>query len=360
MANVSIDIELVNDNPHVLLVQSTTEYVEDGPPVVVSPNISIVDEDSGPAFFTLLTIQVMCKSSWLHIVRSTALHCGIGDINMCFLYSAPDADDALQMTPAAKTVVSMTMNLVLTRTGASCINVTGFASRDVYKMIAEGITYQKDSFLDQPLSLAATVCFILEDEMFTAMNCTDVTIVNVNDPPMVSLSAPLVEYSESAGQPVAIFPALTISDPDPGPSYIAWASIDFDPVVDANDTLDLALDVPGAPYLNITVEAHSILIRGLANSSVYEAVIASVTFVNLDPDLDLSNRIVTLVVSDGVDSSLPADVTVQILPFDDPPVCFFGPSEVGLHRLTGRCQGIYVSTELETQRCLRICSSQHC
>ena len=57
-----VDIELVNDKPHVIIVQSSSEYVEDGPPVVVSPNVTIRDKDSGPFFGTFLNIQVTCKS----------------------------------------------------------------------------------------------------------------------------------------------------------------------------------------------------------------------------------------------------------------------------------------------------------
>lgn len=57
-----VDIELVNDNSHVIIVQSNSEYVEDGPPVVVSPNVTIRDKDSGPFSGTFLNIQVTCKS----------------------------------------------------------------------------------------------------------------------------------------------------------------------------------------------------------------------------------------------------------------------------------------------------------
>lgn len=62
MAIVLVDIELVNDNPHAMIVQSSSEYIEDGPPVVVSPNVTIRDEDSGPFSYTFLNIQVTCKS----------------------------------------------------------------------------------------------------------------------------------------------------------------------------------------------------------------------------------------------------------------------------------------------------------
>lgn len=234
------------------------------------------------------------------------------------------------MTAVVSMVINMSMSLTFTRDGSSNITVTGEASRDVYEMIAEGTTYQKISQF-QPLSLAATVCFTLFDDVYAARECTKVTVENVNDPPVVTVSASLIQYNESSRQPVAIFTGLTINDPDPESNSIYWAFVEFDPEVDPNDALDLASNIPGASHLNITVETQSILIKGQANSSVYEAVLTTTTFANLDRELDLSNRTLTLVVSDGKANSFPAKVTVQILPFDDPPVCFFGLSEVGTH-----------------------------
>ena len=61
MAVVFINIELVNDNPHFLIVQPSTEYVEDDPPVVVSPNVTITDADAGVFTYTGLHIQVICE-----------------------------------------------------------------------------------------------------------------------------------------------------------------------------------------------------------------------------------------------------------------------------------------------------------
>lgn len=258
----------------------------------------------------------------LTIIR-LSLHC----INKCFLCAAPKPDDYLDLTAVASMVINMSMNLTLVRDGTSNITVTGRASRDVYEAIAEGVLYWKNSSV-QPLSLAATVCFTLFDDVFEAMNCTEVTIVNVNDSPVVSVSGSLVQYDESSGQPVPTFSGLIIHDPDPAASVIFSALVEIDPVVDPNDVLAIADNTFGASLLNITEKGQSIFIRGQANSSVYEAVLATVTFVNLDPEPDLSNRTLTLVVYDGVTSSLPAIVTVSILPFDNPPVCFFGSSQV--------------------------------
>lgn len=252
------------------------------------------------------------------------LHC----INNYFLCAAPKPDDYLDLTAVASMVIDMSMNLTLVRYGMSNITVTGRASQDVYEAIAEGVLYWKNSSF-QPLSLDATVCFTLFDDVYDAMECTEVIIVNVNDPPVISVSAALVQYDESSRQPVPTFSGLTIHDPDATPSDIVLALVEIDPVVDSNDALAIAHNTFGASLLNITEEGKSISIRGQANSSVYEAVLATVTFVNLDPEPDLSNRTLTLVVYDGMNSSLPAIVTVSILPFDDPPVCFFGSSEVG-------------------------------
>lgn len=253
----------------------------------------------------------------------SCVHC----INKCFSCAAPEVDDYLELTAVVSMVINMSMSLTCTRDGSSNITVTGEASRDVYEMIAEGATYQKILQV-QPLSLAATVCFTLFDDVYAARECTEVTVENVNDPPVVTVSASLIQYNESSRQPVAIFTSLTIYDPDPESNSIYRAFVEFDPEVDPNDTLDLASNIPGASHLNITVETQSILIKGQANSSVYEAVLTTTTFANLDRELDLSNRTLTLVVSDGKANSSPAKVTVQILPFDDPPVCFFGLSEV--------------------------------
>ena len=63
MAIVLVNIELVNDNNHTLIVQPSSTYIEDGLPIVVSPNVTIIDEDGGPFTYTALNVQVTCKSS---------------------------------------------------------------------------------------------------------------------------------------------------------------------------------------------------------------------------------------------------------------------------------------------------------
>ena len=57
-ANITINIILINDQPHSLYVESRENYTEEEAPVIISPFVDIVDEDSGEHFYNELIVEV--------------------------------------------------------------------------------------------------------------------------------------------------------------------------------------------------------------------------------------------------------------------------------------------------------------
>ena len=230
----------------------------------------------------------------------------------------------LNLTATANMIITFNMNLSFV-VNDSHLLIYGDASKEEYELIAEGVTYQ-DTAPFQPDFLRKVVVFVLYDgEMFTAIGLVIVNIRNTNDLPTVVLQTTSVMYDEESDQPVYLFPNITLCDPDPDPNILHWAQVEIvNP--DSEDTLQV--DYTFWPTLTVTTEPHSIFVYGQAPIAEYRRIISNITFENMDPALNLTDRKVRLVVSDGENTSEPVNLTIMVQPYDDPPLCFYGNNQV--------------------------------
>ena len=230
----------------------------------------------------------------------------------------------LNLTATANMIITFNMNLSVVANDSHLL-IYGDASKEEYELIAEGVTYQ-DTTPFQPDITRKVVVFVLYDgEMFTANGSVIVNIRNTNDLPTVMLQATSVMYDEELDQPVYLFSNITLSDPDPDPGMLHWAQVE---IVNPDSEDMLQVDYTFWPTLTVTTQPHSISVYGQAPIAEYSRIISNITFENTDPALNLTDRRVRLVVSDGENTSEPVYLTIMVQPYDDPPLCFYGNNQV--------------------------------
>ncbi len=157
---------------------------------------------------------------------------------------------------------------------------------------------------------------------------TNVNLITVNDPPEISLSANSGDllssamYDESTPG-VAIAPALMVQDVDS--DNLVGATLTLTTPTDGTDTLTATI---ANPNISISFSGNVLSLSGSASLEEYRQVLANVSFSSTDsPFLDNSGkpeedptRTVVITVSDGQLDSEMAQVTIEFIPRDDPPV----------------------------------------
>lgn len=164
------------------------------------------------------------------------------------------------------------------------------------------------------------------------LTVTTIQIIPVNDAPEIALTQfnghlfAAIPYDE--GSPgVIVAPNVTLQDVDD--DNLQSATVTLTSPNPSTDTL-----MVGAPHplIDATYTNSVLSLVGEAPLGVYEEVLASVTFSSTDsPFLDNSGapesdptRIVHIAISDGELSSESAQVTIEFIPQDDPPVVTIG------------------------------------
>ena len=166
-----------------------------------------------------------------------------------------------------------------------------------------------------------------------------VSVDSINDIPVVELGIPVVSYTENE-PPVKIFSNLTISDEDS--SQLAWAVVilecplcmqatgsgDIGSGINLYSTsTDVILVVPSTSNFVATVEDNVdtmqkvvtiMAVEGTDNSPAeFASYLETIYFSTTSPEPSNAPRIVTVIVSDGLNESVPISVSINILLVND-------------------------------------------
>ncbi len=130
------------------------------------------------------------------------------------------------------------------------------------------------------------------------------------------------------GAPVAIASDLTVTDPDD--ADLANATITLVGAPDgANE--QLGVDVSGTNIVQqFDTATRTLSLTGSDTVANWQQVLRSVTYTNTTDEPDLSDRVVTFVVSDGEDSSETVSALISITSVDDAPVLTLGGDAGGV------------------------------
>ncbi len=145
-------------------------------------------------------------------------------------------------------------------------------------------------------------------------NSVVATVTPVNDPPMLDCgSEKTLTYYENVD--LLLCPTATITDVD---SLIISATVELLERPDGN-TEQLAVTL-GDTKLTADYDAGVLKIAGPADTSVYEAVLATVVYQNNSQDPAVSDRRIRLTVTDSQGSSSnTVELLLHVISVDDPP-----------------------------------------
>ena len=144
-----------------------------------------------------------------------------------------------------------------------------------------------------------------------------------NDPAFFNFTDKVLTYNETTRTPVNLFSQSDVLiDPDDDGGTLQWITIEIvAPNIDpsdmlAADALDTGLDInPNAgPLLNIS---------GEGSFMDYDAVLGTVMYFNNFPGINISNRTIHVITFDGMDESFVHTITINVVSFDDQPMCYF-------------------------------------
>ena len=199
------------------------------------------------------------------------------------------------------------------------ISLSGRAKQSDYVEVLSEVLFINAE--DEPGNRSITINFSITDDPFVAMATVTVQIVPTNDPVFFNFRVKTLVYEEEFQQPLFLFSSSDFLSDSDG-SILHSVTIIIDSPYDAYDSL--SVDSSGSDlevlYNNST---QTLVISGVAELSTYEQVLRNVSFLNTFPGLDISQRNISVVTFDGMTSSPPHYILVDITPFDDPPICYF-------------------------------------
>jgi hypothetical protein len=240
-------------------------------------------------------------------------------------------------------------NIVLnyTTTGVTATVEEDFVANDG-SLTFDGITPDQipqliadPTFLDDQLTQTITVQVngervAEEDETFTVALTTDNTVVFVDDITTVTGTitnddaAPIVDlngtgegintttnFTEGTVGGIPITDSVAVSDED-DPNLVS-ATITITNPLDAEEGLSITGELPATLTAN-PATGNQIVLTGEAPPADYATAIATITYDNTSEGPDLTDRVVSVVVNDGINESEIATSTIAITAINDAPV----------------------------------------
>ncbi len=144
-----------------------------------------------------------------------------------------------------------------------------------------------------------------------------INLTNTNNPPVLSgMSASPINYTEN-GSPVVLAGNLNVTDDDN--STLNSATISFKSGFKQGQDILTYTNTVGITG-NYNALTGVLTLNGAVSPAVYQGVLRSVKYENSSDSPDITNRVITFIVNDGTVNSDPAEITLIIIPVDDPPV----------------------------------------
>ena len=281
-ANSTVNITAVNDVP-VLTVAPTASYTEDSAPVTLSSAMTVTDPDN-----TNLTGATVAITSNFNAAEDTLAATGTGSI----------------------TVGYNSLTGVLTLSGTDTVAN--------YQTVLRSVTYVNSS--QNPSALTRGITWTATDGTGPGSTTSSITVVNVNDAPIVTPSVPSINYTENDAA-TTLDGGITVTDVDN--TNLTGATI----TISANfqSGADVLSFTPVGSVTGIYNAGTGVLtLSGTDTLANYQTALRSVKYANTSDNPSASARTISWVATDGTTPSTPANTTVNVTPVNDAPVLTVG------------------------------------
>ena len=228
-------------------------------------------------------------------------------------------------------------SLTLVDTPPSVLNVFGAGSASINFTAADPVRATANVFItallsvrynnlaDEPEGVDRIIRFTVSDGLRTGSAITTIRIETIDDIPSLRLNgisgvSTTTVYTES-DPPTVLAPRLLLSDPDS--VNMVEASARIEQVFDADNesiAFDSSLLPAGLSCIPASCNGTEVRIMGSGSQVAYQALLLTLSYVNLQQSVDLPNlrdRVVFVTVSDGVSSSDPtANILIDFFPLN--------------------------------------------
>ena len=224
-------------------------------------------------------------------------------------------------------VVIANMNsIAMSEPESGTLLLSGTAPQHIYEAVCHEVYYINTA--DEPGQIQRTVELTLMDETLNSSAFTTIEIIPTNDPAFFNFTSQELIFNESTRMPINLFSQDDNVLVDPDGNMLQWITIGIVSPNDPNDTL--VADVQGTGLEVNGYGGRMLNISGEGSFKDYERVLNTVTYNNLFPGLNTTERVITVVTFDGMNESFAHFITINITSFDDHPMCFFDNTLVSI------------------------------
>lgn len=199
--------------------------------------------------------------------------------------------------------------------GTGILTLSGIATIASYQTALRSVTYSNSS--DNPSTASRTIAFTISDGTDTSSSATrGVTVLAVNDAPVVIASGGSVGYTENAAG-VVIDAGISLSDVDSATLTAATVRVSVN-FASGQDVLAFTdqLGISGSFDTGTGI----LTLSGSASLANYQTALRSITYANSSDNPSTLTRTIEFVVSDGAATSTPATRSVVLTAVNDLPM----------------------------------------
>jgi hypothetical protein len=281
-ANSTINITAVNDVP-VLTVAPTASYTEDAAAVTLSPAMTVTDPDN--TNLTGATVALTTNFS--------------------------SAQDALSATGTGTITVGY-------NSATGVLTLSGTDSVSNYQTVLRSVAYVNSS--QNPSALSRGVTWTANDGIGNGSTTSSITVVNVNDAPVVTPTVPAITYTENAAA-TTLDGGITVTDVDS--TNLTGATISIS--ANFQSGADVLSFTPVGTVTGIYNAGTGVLtLSGTDTVGNYQTALRSVKYANSSENPSAAARTISWVATDGTTPSTAANTTVNVTPVNDAPVLTVG------------------------------------
>ena len=272
-----------SNDPTNITTSAPVSYTLGSPPVVVASQVSITDIDSPTMARATVTISEGAQA---------------GD-TLGFIDN--DTADGITVDSAST---------------PTSIVLTGVGTQAQYEAALENIIYSTTA--QNPAPVVKTLSYTVTDPTnITSLDFQTLTVAADRSTPVVTPSAGATTYTENHS-PVQVDAGINVGDPDS--TVLTGATVTISEGAQAGDTLGF-IDNPGDGITVSTVSTpNTLVLTGTGTVTQYQSALRSAVYSTTSEDPSSSPRTVTLIVTDGANTSAPATKTIDVVPVGDPPI----------------------------------------
>ena len=227
-------------------------------------------------------------------------------------------DDRVFIETDGDLIANMSDINIMANSTSGTLVLFGTAPQSIYELVLREVYYENRA--DEPGDTQRLIQLTIEDEVFASSAFTTVIIIPTNDPAFFIFISRQLMFDEETRTPLSLFSQNdTLIDPDGG--TLQWITITIISPNDPNDTL--VADVQGTGLQVNGYSGRVLNISGQGSFMDYERVLNTVMYNNLFPGMDITERMIHVFTFDGTTLSFVHNITIIVIPYDDPPICFF-------------------------------------